>query len=259
MNAIDGSEKAWLSIVVPTRGRPTELRRLVESLEATTADPGGIEVILVTDLDDDTANDLPQTRLRLKHRRVPPQLTMGALNRAGYELAAGAWIFLLNDDVVAKTEGWDRQIRDVTSIFADEICLIHVNDRIFKDKLCTFPLVSRTFCETVGGICREEYVRYRIDDDIYHIFNLLNVSGYDRIIYLDGVVFEHFNRNQTMEYQPAPLVHARDTALFDSFFLQRRDAALDIVAHMEAVGTHQRRTMLAQRLLEFQDVNALRR
>jgi len=27
---------------------------------------------------------------------------MGALNRAGFELAAGDWIFLLNDDVAAR-------------------------------------------------------------------------------------------------------------------------------------------------------------
>jgi GT2 family glycosyltransferase len=259
MTPIDGSETAWLSIIVPTRGRPAELRRFIASIEATASDIGGIEVILVTDLDDETANDIPQTRLRLKHRRVPPRLTMGALNRAGYELAVGAWIFLLNDDVVARTGGWERQIRAVTKIFADEICLVHVNDGIFKDKLCTFPIVSRTFCNIVGGICREEYARYRIDDDIYHVFNLLNVSGYDRILYLEGVLFDHFNRDQSMEYKPDPVVHARDTELFDLFFPRRRDAALDLVEHMETVRRSDRRTVLAQRLFEFRDPYPLRR
>ena len=84
---IEGYHLPRLSVIVPTRGRPAELRRFIESLEASTADLAGIEVIFVTDLDDESANDLPRTRFRVKHRRVGPKLTMGALNRAGYELA----------------------------------------------------------------------------------------------------------------------------------------------------------------------------
>ncbi len=91
MNA-SGGEKPWLSIIVPTRGRPAELRRFLDSLEATTSETSCVEVILVTDLDDETAQETPRTKLRLKHRRVPPKLTMGALNRAGFELADGDWI-----------------------------------------------------------------------------------------------------------------------------------------------------------------------
>jgi len=51
----------------------------------------------------------------------------------------------------------------------------------FKDNLCIFPFVSRKFYEFTNGVCREEYRRYRIDDHIYHVFNLLALLGHKRI------------------------------------------------------------------------------
>jgi len=238
MKPIGDGNTPWLSIIVPTRGRPEQLRCFIESLEATTLEPAGIEIVIVTDHDDETAEQLPKTTLHLKHQRVPPKLTMGALNRAGYEVAVGDWIFLLNDDVAARTRGWDRRIQGTTRILADGIGLIHVNDGIFGEHLCTFPLVSRKFCDIVGGICRAEYNRYRIDDDIHDIFKLLNDRGYNRVLYLEDILFHHFNRDQADQYHPDPAIQAKDTALYNSFLPRRKASALDLVEHIESAKTN---------------------
>ena len=58
---------------------------------------------------------------------------------------------LLNDDVIARTPGWDIKIATCFSAFPDEILLVHVNDTVFQIALCTFPIVSRTFCNLAGG------------------------------------------------------------------------------------------------------------
>src|SRR5205085_12553767 len=88
---------------------------------------------------------------------------------------------------------WDRKVRACLGRFRDGIALIHTNDTVFGDKLCTFPIVSRTFCELAGGICPRGYVRYRIDDHIEDVFNLLALLGERRTVYLPEVVFEHQN------------------------------------------------------------------
>src|SRR5262249_29358493 len=124
---------------------------------------------------------------------VQPGRTMGTLNSAGYDACAGQYVMLLNDDVVARTPGWDRRIRRCFRAHADGILLVHPNDTVFEDRLCTFPVVSRTYCTLAGGVCPSVYARYRIDDHIEDVFNLLGVLGERRIVYLPGVVFEHLN------------------------------------------------------------------
>src|SRR5262249_14419206 len=150
------------SLIVPTRERAAQLRRMLDSVAATAADARGIEVVLVIDADDAATQAFVHDRLTLKKVVVPPGLPMGALNMAGYEASSGAYLMLLNDDVIARTRRWDRRVLACLRRFPDGIVLIHTNDHLFGEQLCTFPIVTRTFCELAGGICPRDYLRYRI-------------------------------------------------------------------------------------------------
>jgi hypothetical protein len=161
---------------------------------------------------------------------------MGALNRTGYQASSGAYLMLVNDDVIVRTRGWDEKILACLRRFPDGIVLIHVNDTLLRHHLCTFPLVSRTFCELAGGICPEEYVRYRIDDHIEDVFNLLAVLGERRTVYLPGVVFEHDNfveQQGNRIYLSEPAILARDAPTFLALFGQRKELALKLIEHIE--------------------------
>lgn len=161
---------------------------------------------------------------------------MGTLNMAGYRASAGDWIMLLNDDVLVKTHHWDTKIRSITENFPDGIVLIHVNDLLFEEKLCTFPLVSRIFCDFSGGICPEGYLRYRIDDHIYNVFDLLGTLGHRRIYYLPDVVFEHLNRalgaTGPEAYKPNEKIHKVDTALFEKLHEERARVSSKLASHI---------------------------
>jgi GT2 family glycosyltransferase len=163
---------------------------------------------------------------------------MGALNSRGFEAASGDYIMLCNDDVVVRTPGWDRRIESVFGSFPDDVVLVHVNDGTFKDSLCVFPCVSRRYAELAGGICPESYRRYRIDDHIYNVFNLLAHLGERRIQYLPDVVFEHRNYAASMAgqrvYVPDPEIHARDTELYVATFPSRKDLAAQLKARIRA-------------------------
>src|SRR5262245_44170130 len=135
------------SLIVPTRGRPEQLRRMLTSVADTTARPESLEIVLVVDADDPGSLAFADQRLHIRHIVVPPGQTMGALNTAGYHASRGRWLMLLNDDVESRTPGWDDVIQACTRVFLDEIALIHVNDLVMQTHLCTFPIVSRRFCE----------------------------------------------------------------------------------------------------------------
>jgi glycosyltransferase involved in cell wall biosynthesis len=225
-----------LSFLVPTRGRPAQLARFLDSLAANTSDRESLEVVLVVD-DDDPASAVTHGGLRVVHAAGPPGRTMGELNQAGYLAASGDFVMLLNDDVVVRTPGWDGRVRPWLDAFPDGVVLVHVNDTLMREHLCTFPLVSRAFCELAGGICPPEYQRYRIDDHIEDVFNLLAALGEKRTIYLPDVVFEHTNGVEVAggvrEYHADPEVLALDAPRFQALFPQRKRLALRLLARIE--------------------------
>jgi glycosyltransferase involved in cell wall biosynthesis len=230
-------QRPGLSLIVPTRRRPAPLRRFLDSVARTARHPQSLEIVLVVDADDPQSAAVGHGALALRHVVVPPGRTMGALNVAGYEASVGEYVMLLNDDVVAHTRGWDEAVLRCCRRFPDGIVLVHVNDTLVRHHLCTFPLVSRTFCELAGGVCPREYRRYRIDDHIEDVFNLLAALGERRTVYLPDVVFEHVNAVEHPEagrvYRPDPDVLALDAPRFDLLFGARKELALRLLDHME--------------------------
>ena len=232
------SRRRMLSIIVPTRGRPEQLRMFLDSVAETAREPAHLEVVLVVDEDDPGTRAVRHSGIAIRHVVVPPGLTMGALNARGYAAATGDHVMLCNDDVVVRTPGWDSRIEDVFRSFPDEVVLVHVNDGTFKDRLCVFPCVSRAFVELAGGICPEAYRRYRIDDHIYNVFDLLAILGEHRIQYLPDVLFEHHNFASNLAgqrvYEPDPGIHGEDTALYVAEFPQRKALAVRLKERIRA-------------------------
>lgn len=251
------------SIIVPTRGRPAKLRLFLDSVKATTAQLDTTELILIMDADDQETLSFEYDEFPIKRIVVEPGLTMGALNMAGYEAATGDYIMLLNDDVIIRTENWDKKVLAAFNSFADGIVLVHVNDRIFEEKLCTFPFLSRRYCEIAGGICPVHYVRYRIDDHIYNVFNLLAILGRLRILYLPDVIFEHtnyvLNAFRSPEYRPDESIHRIDTQRFDHLLPERKQLALRLMGHIDCHADSEKWQLRENLLKPITDSVALRR
>lgn len=224
------------SLIVPTRGRPDQLRQMLDSVAATAHHPERVEVVLVVDADD-PASLVRHPALSVRWVVVPRGRTMGELNNAGFEASAGRYVMLLNDDVIVRTRGWDAAASECFRRFPDPFALVHVNDTLMRDHLCTFPLTSRAFYEVVDGICPPEYRRYRIDDHVEDVFNLLAVLGERRVIYLPDVVFEHHNAvehpDAGLVYMSDPAVLAEDAPRFDALLPARKELALRVYAAID--------------------------
>ncbi|MBI3408010.1 MAG: glycosyltransferase [Planctomycetes bacterium] len=252
-----------ISLILPSRARPQALAKLFASLAANTRRPDTFEVIVVADADDPATRAVANDKLHVKHAIVRPGLTMGALNMAGYEAATGRILMLLNDDVVCQTPGWDELVRTCFAAYEDEILLVHVNDTVMQKALCTFPIVSRRFCEIAGGICPREYHRYRIDDHIEDHFNMLWLLGQRRTIYLPEVVFEHdnhvTNENGVRQYFSEPATLAVDAPIFDRFAARRKELTLELMEAIAGSAGERTKTRWRRRLAEIADPFALRR
>src|SRR5581483_7074907 len=219
--------------------------------------PQSLEVIAVIDEDDAETLGISYSGIAFERVVVPPGLTMGNLNMAGYSASRGRYLMLLNDDVVARTTGWDDQLEQVFKTYQDGIVLAHVNELIFRDTLCTFPCLTREFCELAGGISRREYRRYRIDDDIHHVFDLLHLLGHTRRIFLPEVVFDHENASAKSSaprtYVPNPEIHALDTVDFEQLLEERRSLVLRCLERIEGPASAERLAAQKRLLERFPD------
>jgi glycosyltransferase involved in cell wall biosynthesis len=180
------------SFLLPTRGNLEGINCFFQSIVDTTDRLDELEIVLAVDDDDLESQAITHKSLTIKRVVLPHGTTMGNLNRACFDLSSGRYVMLINDDIIIRTKGWDTLIAGVLAGYPDDIALIHVNDLLFRERLCTFPVLSRRACLEIG-VCPAEYRRYRIDDHIYDTYSLLAYLGHSRIIYLPDVVFEHQN------------------------------------------------------------------
>jgi hypothetical protein len=118
---------------------------------------------------------------------------MGGYNSACLAQARGDIIILANDDMVIGTYGWDEKIAELDTSIPDKVYLAYCNDLFKKGNLCTFPILSRRTCELLVEPYPKEYQGAFIDYHLFDIFKRLQHAGFDRIRYLDDVVFEHLH------------------------------------------------------------------
>jgi len=260
------------SLLLPTRGRAAHVEQFVRSVVETAACLEQIEVVLCVDADDPASHNIQCPPLAIKTVVVPPGLSMGLLNEACFQASSGRYVMLMNDDVVVRSRGWDTTISSVCRGYEDNILLVHVNDLLFRDKLCTFPILSRQACQAIG-VCPTEYHRYRLDDHIFDTYCLLAELGHKRIVYLPDVVFEHrnhrdekapndaqaFRSNDKKTYLPDQPALVRDALIFDAKATERKDNAVRLAALIDQSATEVRRKHNARMLQNVQDTRSVRR
>jgi glycosyltransferase involved in cell wall biosynthesis len=184
--------KPMISLLLPTRGRPELVERFLLSVAKTTFHLAKVEVILYIDEDDVDSHYLDSEVIRIT-KIIGPQASMGDYNSACYKSAQGNIIILVNDDMVITTPGWDEKIIELDANNPEKIYLAYANDLFKKRNLCTFPILSRRVCEILVDPYPKEYQGAFIDYHLFDIFKRLQAAGFDRINYMEDVVFEHLH------------------------------------------------------------------
>ena len=166
--------------------------RFIKSAATQTTYLDQIEIVLYVDDDDTGSHHLGSEQVSVK-RIIGPKTSMGAYNSACYAAARGDIIILVNDDMVIGTQGWDTKIVNLDASIPDMVYLAYGNDLFKNGSLCVFPILSRRTCDLLVEPYPKEYQGAFIDYHLFDIFKRLQHLGFDRIHYMDDVVFEHLH------------------------------------------------------------------
>ena len=144
---------ALISVLVPSRGRPKQWARMVQSALDTAVYERHLEFVTYVDEDDPAAIDYISywfggTRCRFLRR--PRALLSDCWNEC-YREADGEILMHAGDDITFNTPGWDVRVREEFAKLPDKIGLVFGDDLStnFPD-LATHGFLHRRWVETVG-------------------------------------------------------------------------------------------------------------
>jgi hypothetical protein len=138
-----------ISILVPTRERPENIKRLMSSLELNTELPNSTEVLFYVDDDDLT---FPQIESSIAFRLITgPKLWLSIMQNILYSHAKGQILMYAGDDITFETPKWDMIVRSRFLETDDRIRLVFGNDLgWYGDRIALHGFVHRNWIETTG-------------------------------------------------------------------------------------------------------------
>lgn len=140
-----------ISLLLPSRLRPENVRRMVKSALDTADNPKDIEIIVRLDSDDPTADDLmenppSQTRVFVGERGV-----LSEMWNECYALSKGNILMHCGDDIIFRTKRWDSVVKDTFKEYPDNIVFVFGNDDSpHNGNFGTHGFIHRKWAETVG-------------------------------------------------------------------------------------------------------------
>jgi len=177
---------------------------MLQSLLATTAEPGRNAELIVRLDDDDPDLAARQALLRRFGLDFPtkvitgPRAWMGVMTLQMASAAHGSHLWLLNDDIIHQTPCWDRLVREATTERPTHT--FFPDDGLFGSQLACFPLIPKVHWDATYGFGVARYERYLIDSIISDVYDALD--GLGRLVYLPQWKLQHLNAHPSSEIDP---------------------------------------------------------
>jgi hypothetical protein len=169
-----------VSVLVPTRKRPEQLRRMLKSFEAT--NDGCAELVFRIDDDDPESLDQLAGYRIVVGPRLEGYKSMPAFFNEMLQVARGDVLMCGNDDMVFKTPGWPTTVLELANHFPDGMFDIGV--KTYNEDHYPFFTVSRAAAEALG---------FLLDPRLFwgDIFWRDVMGRFNRCVKLPAVEIEH--------------------------------------------------------------------
>ena len=216
-----------MTVIVPSRGRPENIRRLAEAWIATGAS-SGTALIVAVDEDDPQRHEYEELAPSIADfggvlilNTSEPRIRLGGiLNYLGYAYATESlsqYIGFMGDDHLPRTPCWDTAVSGALDDLGSGI--VYGNDLLQGEKLPTAAFMTADIIRTLGSMCPPTLEHLYIDNAWLELGRAMG-----RLRYLPDVVIEHLHpaagkaaTDQTYAEANAPDRYRRDRAAFETW------------------------------------------
>lgn len=218
-----------LTMLVPTRGRPENARRLRDAIRETAPD---VDLRFGVDRDDpnvDDYRDLVEDQCSLLIGPPPSRSGMvEVVNRMISHIDPDVSVIgFMGDDHCPRTAAWDKAMCD--AIAGKPAALAYGNDLLQGERIPTAVAMTASIPRALGYMAPPELAHLYVDN-VWLDWG----RGLDAIMYLPDVVIEHLHpaagkavRDAGYEATNAPAVDAADKAAYLRYRSERLSADLD--------------------------------
>jgi glycosyltransferase involved in cell wall biosynthesis len=186
---IDSGSKDLISLLIPTRHRPNNVKKVIRSALTTADEPTKIEFLFYVDNDDTT---FPKSAINEQVKVIKgPRVWISLISNILYANSNGEIIMYGGDDMVFRSKGWDTAIRNEFNKIPDKICLVYTNDGVKQSQdIARHGFIHRKWFSVLGSAFPSGRV-VPIDLWCTDIAKQLN-----RIRYIEEIVIEHVHYRQ---------------------------------------------------------------
>lgn len=175
-----------ISVLCPTRGRPDNMRRLVESARETAIYDDQVEFIFYVDNDDPAsahmANELGVDAI-MGDRIVLSEMWNHCWRAATHDI-----FMQCGDDIIFRSDGWDVRVVEAFHSIPDKIALVHGRDGFQDANLATHGFLHRNWTDAVGY-----FVPPYFSSDYNDLWLTEVADTLGRRVYLEDVYTEHMH------------------------------------------------------------------
>jgi len=175
------------------------MERLIKSVAATATEPSRVEILLYVDDDDpekinylvnhkNLSVDPAVGQLLNVDLLVDEPLTTPLINNILADRAQGDILIITNDDQIFVDKNWDVRIDQEAARYPDDIYCMWFNDGRYQEKICTFPILSRKWVDTLGYIEPFLFEHFNCDLWTWQIGQMI-----DRLHYIPDILVEHLH------------------------------------------------------------------
>lgn len=176
-----------ISLLLPTRKRVNNIKRLVDSVFLTADNPNQIEFIFYIDKDDGESKNY-LTNIYNSTTIIGDRILMSNMWNKCYSVANSNIFMHCGDDIIFRTKGWDSSILKTFEKYDDKIIFVHGNDCIQGNRLGTHGFLHRNWVKTIGYFTPPYFSADYNDTWLTDVSNIIN-----RRIYLPEIFTEHMH------------------------------------------------------------------
>lgn len=181
-----------ISILCPTRGRPDNVRKLVESALETAQRPRDIEILFYVDTDD---SSFPHELVSKFPNQIKvingPRMWISNSHNVLYAFSSGEILMTAGDDMEFRTNEWDLRVRNQFSSFEDKIALVFGNDNAtHAGKIAVHGFFHQHWIHSVGTWVQPGR------GVPWDLWTTDNARLLGRLIYLEDMIISHNHYRQ---------------------------------------------------------------